>query len=392
MKAVLIVNPLSAAEYLSQELRGFDIYTVALYIGDQHAGNYTRPDSDWFDVQIHMDCFNLDLIIQSLKSYQIDFIINGSEFHTHYTDQIAERMLPNYANNAKTSHHRSNKFWMQEQLKQKGLPYLQQIKINRHCLSQDDLMKLKYPVFVKPTNGAASVGGFKAFSAQEIISRLSMQPENFLDNEFKEFVVQEFVDGQELVVDSFSVNGAHSIVGVYRYKKENFKNNPLYRYCEVVMDAKLIDDACRFVRSVLTACGMNHGFAHTEIFLTAKGFYLVEINPRFNGAKGATNKIAKLAGLTSQDQIFAKWYKSKILLLENPEPRKYARWIALYGQQKDFLHLHGYAETIQISEAKNVHQKSNISFLDVHQLVLIAAKHEAEINDATCALVSADII
>lgn len=389
MITVLIVNPISSAEYLAAALKKAAIYSIALYFKNPFLKSELKKNL--FDHELCFEHFDLSLIIQKLSLYPINFVINGNEFYTHYTDLIAEKITPSYYNSPQCSHHRSNKFWMQECLKQHNLPHIKQIKVSRDEVKLDALCEFNFPVFIKPVNGAASVGGVKANRIEECIPLLKRQPEYFDGGRLDEFVIQEYIQGEEFVIDSFSINNEHYITGVYRYQKEIIGNTPAYRYCEVVHDQSLIGRVCLFAKSVLSACGLHYGFAHTELFLTPNSPYLIEINPRINGAQGATNKIGKLAGFIPQDELLINWLLQKKLSIYRPKPQRHARWVALYKTPHIPSILNCYQEMISIHQESVAHLKGDISFLSVKNLVLLAADNPQEIEVATNYLLEQDI-
>jgi len=313
---ILLVNPSSSQEYLSDKFKSANIECVALYITDRdEIDPYSAPSSELFDKQIFVASSmskNIETVLAQLNGYAFDYVINGTEEATHITDQIATKLIPQYANSPSTSNLRVNKFDMQESLRQAGFSNISQLMIN---LSEMDAVALQkqvnsYPVFCKPNDGCGSRGAFAAFSHSELNKKLNDARENGFEK--SDYLIQEMLTGVEYVVDVFSAKGQHAISSIIRYHKILEDGVPVYRYAELETDPAIWEKCANFACNyVLPALDVQNGFSHNEFMITDSGeIKLIELNNRISGAKGMCNKMAALCNLIPQDALLINYLKS----------------------------------------------------------------------------------
>lgn len=149
--------------------------------------------------------------------------------------------------------------------------------------------QIGYPVMLKPRNLGASLGVVKVERPQDMAERYALTDAVRLPGvrEFPEdIIVEEFIEGPEISVDSVFFNGrcqplvvAHKILG----------SQPPFEFEEVGHDVfaadPLLDDPELhelLVRSH-AALGFRNGITHTEFKVTPRGMYLVEVNARMGG-------------------------------------------------------------------------------------------------------------
>merc|ERR1711879_618 len=183
---------------------------------------------------------------------------------------------------------------MQEALRRNGVPAAKQFK-------SGDLEKLlswaqtedQWPLVAKPVGGAGSEGIFFCKTEddiraahQHIIGNRSST--GALNNQL---ALQEFLAGDEYIVDTVSHGGKHLCIAIWVYKKIRglpwnpnaiiSTQNQLLPPSGEVQD-KLVD----YVFKALDAVGLQHGPCHTEVMLTKRGPILVEVNARLHGLQG----------------------------------------------------------------------------------------------------------
>ena len=102
-------------------------------------------------------------------------------------------------------------------------------------------------------------------------------------------LLQEYLAGDEYVVDTVSRDGVHKCVALWKYDKRVYNGAPVVYYG---MQLLAIDSEPRlaemvgYTASVLDALGIRHGCCHTEIMLVERGPVLVEVNCRIHGGEG----------------------------------------------------------------------------------------------------------
>ena len=139
-----------------------------------------------------------------------------------------------------------------------------------------DISEFKYPLIIKPSDSNSSIGVMKANSEKDLKKMLS-DIQQFTD----QTIIEEFVSGPEIGVDSISWNGNHFIFAVRDkvtsgspYFLEIANHMPSQQSPEII--AKIEVET----RKALNALNIKFGGCHTDIMVSDKGdVYILEINP-----------------------------------------------------------------------------------------------------------------
>lgn len=128
--------------------------------------------------------------------------------------------------------------------------------------------KIKFPVFVKRIRGSASVGAYKIESK----AALDVMFDNYDD-----FMVQQFLDGQEIGADVYVDMISGEVVSVFTKKK-------------IAMRAGETDKAvsfkCRRLFDFIERFTLESGYRgpiDIDLFDVDGEYYISEVNPRFGG-------------------------------------------------------------------------------------------------------------
>jgi hypothetical protein len=108
-------------------------------------------------------------------------------------------------------------------------------------------------------------------------------------------LLEEFAEGTEYLVDSYSVDGRHGLVDVCRYTKlQKGDRIGIYDLVDFLPpDHPDVLELWPYTRQVLDAVGIRNGCCHTEVIITKEGPRLLEVGARPAG--GGHQMIAKLA-------------------------------------------------------------------------------------------------
>ena len=337
-KRALIIDPLVSAPYLAESIKRSDIEIIALYTRADQLSERERkiricPELFTQTIYFSPASEKLEELAKQIRALDVDFIFSGCESSIPLTDQLLQLLDMPYKNNPTTSLARCDKYHMQEALKRVGLPSIAQMIIASRTLLPQQISELKewpFPLLAKPRDGAGSAGVKTVHSLAELQTHLKNAPTRALSTEINDFVLQELLVGDEYFVDTFSALGQHAIVSVQRYRKTDFQGHAIYRYCEIVdpqsCEYKI---ASEYVISVLNAVELANGFAHTELFLTATGPRLIEVNPRISGALGFPNKMAEKTVGISQPQALTEFLTNGSLNLAERQLTAYGRVVFL---------------------------------------------------------------
>jgi len=103
--------------------------------------------------------------------------------------------------------------------------------------------------------------------------------------------LQEFLAGDEYIVDTVSKNGQHLCVSIWSQgKRKDLPWNPtgiITTENRLLQPSGPVQDALvEYVFQVLDALDYKHGPCHTEVMVTARGPILIEVNCRMHGVQG----------------------------------------------------------------------------------------------------------
>lgn len=128
--------------------------------------------------------------------------------------------------------------------------------------------KIKYPVFVKPMMGSASININKVSTKEEI---------ELLFKHFDNLMIQEFMDGIEYGVDAYIDLLTNEPVAVFMKEKIKMRAGETDKSVSV-KDEKLFN----FVGKFIQKAGFK-GIIDIDVFKVDDQYYISEVNPRFGG-------------------------------------------------------------------------------------------------------------
>ena len=162
------------------------------------------------------------------------------------------------------------------------------------CLSSG---RIGFPLIVKPYNGWASKNIFKVSNICELKSLY-----NACSNSGEQYLFEEFIDGEEFSVETFSQAGKHKVVAVTKkFKDNNFVEKGHCVPCNLPWEnyQRIYEKVMELLR------GINHmnGPMHTEVIITAnKDVHIIETHLRMGG-----DNIPDLIRNSSGFDLLAAW-------------------------------------------------------------------------------------
>lgn len=273
---IAVINPVSSGKCLLNSLEDFGANVIKIY------EDHLKPvDGDFFVF------FNFDETVEYLKAQGVQSIINGSEFGTFITDKLNSLMgFP--GNDFSKVKSRISKYEMVKQLQQSGLRCAQSYIIDSH--SQLELLspKFTFPLFIKPVESAGSDGCKKINNFTELSSFFNgiHGKLNLLGKMNNSLIIQEYIEGEQFIVNSVSLNGKHYISEVYSVRIDQCNGVPIYRSIvtlDISTESEVYHLITDYVKECLTSLGVSEGAAHSELRLTKTGPCLIEVNSRIMG-------------------------------------------------------------------------------------------------------------
>jgi len=237
-----------------------------------------------------------------LTRLDVRHVIAGSEPGVELADELCERMgLP--ANGAARRGARRDKYLMGEAVRSRGL----RVPAQFHSPRLDELRGWardhgRWPVVVKPLRSVAS-DSVAVCRTEDELGRAHdaiAGRKNLLGRVNESVLVQEFVDGQEYVVDTVSYSGQHRVAAVWCYHRapSGLAASVFYDAIELLpYEGDRQESLLAYTAGVLDALEIRYGPAHTELIWTdGEGPVLVEIGARLSAGNNAI--LSRLCGGT----------------------------------------------------------------------------------------------
>lgn len=207
-------------------------------------------------------------------------VVAGSDHGVEHAEQISRALgLPTHS--AQTALARRDKHRMIEAARCKGLATPDQAMASNPGEALEWAQHHgKWPIVVKPTASTDADGVTICYDARDIAHAFEKahRRRNRLGTMNELLLLQSFLSGRQLVVNTVSVGGSHYVTDAW-----HMTFSPLAAAAIVPKELTLLDPsgqqgdrAFAFTRQVLDALGIENGAAHTEIKWTRNGPALIE--------------------------------------------------------------------------------------------------------------------
>lgn len=309
--AVVVVDPISTGVVLSFQLKhryGLQVIAVWSDVVPDDLKQYVDPRYGIeFIARIQHATGDLEATVSAVQSavdqlgFELRHVMVGCETGVLLNDQLSDA-LDVRSNGIAKSHLRRNKFLQTEAVRTAGLNACGQMLAD----SDEDVERFlrekpKSDVFkavVKPVEGAGSDGVFICNSPKEVRDAYKSLEgtKNVLGLTNYSVLLQEYLRGDEYVVDTVSRSGVHKCVAIWKYDKRMFNGSPVVYFGMRLMpiDAEpILVDMVKYIFGVLDALGIRNGAIHSEVKMEDRGPVLIEANCRLHGGEGTWAPMAE---------------------------------------------------------------------------------------------------
>ncbi|MFE3661126.1 ATP-grasp domain-containing protein [Streptomyces sp. NPDC059165] len=230
-------------------------------------------------------------------------VIPASEFGVETADELASA-LGLRGNDPGLSSARRNKALMMEALAAAGVRTPRQLE----TADADEVLEWRRAhgidrVVVKPLDSAGSEDVFTCDTDQEVKDAVGavIGKTNLMLRANEAVLGQEYLVGDEYIINSVSRDGTHRFTDVWISRKAVVdESRKIYDYEDLLApDDPRLDEILPYVSDVLAALGIANGPAHTELILTPDGPVLLETGARISGLANP----AALQQCTGADQV-----------------------------------------------------------------------------------------
>jgi len=317
VKGVSLFDPINSAEKLK---------IAAIELGYKVIGIFSRPLSV-YETQFHVSESSLrahcdevifsdnpEWILKKLKElpYPIKGAIPGIDSGVELADQIAHALhLP--GNRFDLSTHRRDKGKMRERLQEKKFSCPDFSICNTEQKVVDFIHRHKFPLVIKTPKGAGTSHVYVCDTKESVLAGFhSIQgQENFFGEKATTTVIEEFIDGDEYVVNTFGDGEKVHVTDMWVYEKlqsESFKNI-YYNVLSLPLTDKKVQSIKQMGIQLTEAFGLLRGPTHLELKNDpVRGPTLIELAGRLAGAKlpKYVQKYTNFDPYKSTIQVFAE--------------------------------------------------------------------------------------
>ncbi|MFC0268106.1 ATP-grasp domain-containing protein [Kushneria aurantia] len=286
---VAIVDPFSSGKLIASRLHEQGFGTIAIISNSDTLATFgdSFVGSDFS--KIYYFDGNINFLSDEMSFLGVKKIIPGAESGVTLADTLSNIFSPEISNAYNCTHARRDKMEMVDALQSHSLRAIKSIKtdnlkIVEQWLSENPNISR---LVVKPLESAGtdSVGIFKIDEDWRNHAKNILGTKDKLGHVNYALLFQEYIQGVEYVVDSFSWHGKHYIKNVCRYKKiRNGAHEAVYSSLEFldksIPQYKILRE---YIYNVLDALGISYGAAHSEVIIDDKGPVLVETGARLHG-------------------------------------------------------------------------------------------------------------
>jgi len=281
---------------------------------------------DVFEKQLICDITKTKETIEFLKQQNLHFdaiFTNSVELVTPLIALLA-KIYGFVGNDPKTAFYCRSKYHMRKKFLENNIPS-PKFKL---CKNYEDIEKaiqeIKVPCVLKPVGWHSSFGTFMIRDSEDLKKLESNYKTSieFLLKEIKEicayekedldligmndevnmatdYLVEEFMDGQEISVDAMTQNGKTTILGI----AQQVRMSPPYfvqlaEKIPYVCDTEKSEKIKELIENTIAAMGIKNSATHTEIIFTEEGPKIVEIACR-SGADNIHDAIYNVTGYST---------------------------------------------------------------------------------------------
>lgn len=219
-------------------------------------------------------------ILNKCKEIGIDAIASiASDVAVITVNYIADKMGL-VANSVEYTDITTNKYKMRQALSSEGIPCpLFKLVADREL---PDISKMTFPLIVKPTDRSGSRGVKKILKADELRNAIDRAAGESFKNEV---IIEEYVEGREISVESISFDGQHHILQI---TDKVTTGAPYFVELEHHQPSTLPDEIKEQVKTIvlqaLDALRIRNGASHSEMKITPDGdIKVIEIGARMGG-------------------------------------------------------------------------------------------------------------
>lgn len=292
-KNIVIIDAVSsAANYIHDIIElGYNPICLELLVDESNEEKYRKLYDKHYlllndEVPEHISAEETyEKTLEKVKKFDPILILPGTDITIEWATKMAYDLgLP--SNNPNNIKKMVDKQHMQEALKESNLRYIRSEVINSYDEAKKFISDLdSNQVVVKPSFSTATKGVCICKNEDEIKEAIDYNKSLCENNDDVDMLIQEYICGEEFIVDSVCCKGYNRVISSFKYKKILIEGRgAIYDYTEAIDESdKNFAELKEYNEGVLSAIGLEYGVTHAEYKIDENGPVLIEINCRVSG-------------------------------------------------------------------------------------------------------------
>jgi carbamoyl-phosphate synthase large subunit len=269
------------------------------------------PGFKYSDLRIFLSTHDKEGVLKEAKKLNIDGVLTTSDFPVRTVAYLSEKLNLNGLSQ-RSALISTDKYLLREILKEKKLNYPKYVKV----IGINDLSKIDFfPAIIKPIDSSASRGVKKVNTKEELYNEYEIS-KSFSTNGI--VIVEEYINGKEYSIESISVNGKHKIIAITEKITIGKENGYFVEYAHK-LPAELNTLNCNLILKTtndgLTAIELENSLSHTEIVISNKKAYIIEIGARLGGDFIGSDLVCLSTGIDMLKNVISLSIGEKLDLL-----------------------------------------------------------------------------
>ena len=307
-KKILIIHPSSTRVNFIKDIRDAGYIPVVFVLPSREEICDCGLFGDKLPTMYKIDK-NYSKTLALAKKINPMFILPGNDYALELTLRLSKdlKLVATAYKNFQTMH---NKFFQQEALKKSKIRYIHTKTVSTVSEANKYYKSLKNKkVVAKPVCGSSTVGVHICKNEKEFNIAIN----DIIAKRKLKAIIQEYIGGEEYVVNSVSYNGVHKITSVWSYVKRVIPGyGPIYERLDFLSPkSKLSQQLIKYDLKVLKALDITYGAMHNEIKLDKKGPVLIEANCRVSGGSMPAKYLDKILGHHETDIVVKSYLNPK---------------------------------------------------------------------------------
>ncbi|WP_243557723.1 ATP-grasp domain-containing protein [Priestia megaterium] len=280
---VILVSPRDNEVQLVKE-KGYKIILLRKEISFDEIFDVDIP----VEIDLNDEEAVLEKCLQLTNQLEVISVFTMNEYRIPLASKISEMLQLKYQLPYEASLRCRNKKMARQKLNEAGVGEVQYRLVTSDSNLESQLQGMDFPLIVKPSNDSGSKNVYLCKNESEIttaIKDIVKSKKNIVGQTIdSDILIEEFLDGPEFSIESVTVNGQTTIIGI---TKKLVTPYPLSIEVGHDFPANLNtneeNEIKRLVEQSLAALDVDFAVTHTEVKLTEKGPRIVEVNARPGG-------------------------------------------------------------------------------------------------------------